>query len=290
MIGIVRERTHHDFDGRAVLTAATFVMRNRHHTVNVRILLSAVQRELGHDRDLLGFMTGAHAGWHNQDVVAGSDSAFRAAKTHESCAFTRRHIVRRRHAGVFAQMPHDGNIVRHVIDGDLLTFSNAARRSDRLTKLPYEFTGRNITRAETVARGHRVTHFDHAPIRQQHLLARDALTLYYGNVVVRIDDNRPLAYRAHHHSVKDDGHFSPQLASCQFMRTASPAKSTNGHLGANAATARDSHRAAPRAVPGHPRLEFPTNDESFRAWRARCSRRRLTEQSAAPLKLLPDPK
>src|SRR6476646_2576823 len=93
MISVVGKRTQHHVKRGSILTTATFVVRNRHHPINVWILLTVVEQELRHHRDLLSFMAGTHTRRHDQHIIASANPAVRTAKTLESCTFCGGNVI-----------------------------------------------------------------------------------------------------------------------------------------------------------------------------------------------------
>src|SRR6266446_5201433 len=95
MVSVVGKRSQHHVNRRTILTTATFVVRDRNYAVNIRIFLPAVQSKLSDHGDLLGFMTGAHAGRHDQYVVSRAHAPIRPAKAEKCSALVFRDVVGR---------------------------------------------------------------------------------------------------------------------------------------------------------------------------------------------------
>src|ERR1043165_1753147 len=167
MVRVIRKRTQHNVDRRTFLTTATFVVRNRNNAIDVWILVAIVEREFRDGRDLHRLVTGAHTRRHDQDVVACCDASVRTSITHERPAFVDWKIIGRSSVQVFRQFAHDGNVVSHVVMGDLFALLDSERCSDWLTKLKYKLARTDITRRKAMTRRNLAADLNHRFIWQQ---------------------------------------------------------------------------------------------------------------------------
>ncbi len=132
-------------------------MRNRNHAIDVRILVTVVKRKLRYRRNLLRFVTRAHARRNDQHKISCAYATITTAKTHERLARRFGNVVGRRCVQRIGQVSHERHVVRHVRVSDLLAAKYSQRRPDWLAKLSHKLACRNVARGKAMSRRHGAT-------------------------------------------------------------------------------------------------------------------------------------
>ena len=114
-------------------------------------------------------MTGTHARWDNQNVIARSDSPVGPSITHERRSFIEWKIIRRSRVQVFRKFAHDRNVIRHVIVRDLFALPDSERSADWLSKLQYKLARMNISGGKPMTRWNCTSDLDQRLVRQEQL-------------------------------------------------------------------------------------------------------------------------
>src|ERR1044072_6555053 len=193
MVCVVRERAQHHVDGRAVLTAAAFVVRNGDNAVYIREALALVIQKLCHQSYLLRLMACAHRGWDNENEVTRADAPIGAAEAFEGRALRLGEIVGSRVGEILGQVANDGYFVRNVRVRDVIALADAEARADGVAVLEDELAGGDVACGETMAGRHRFVDADDASIWKRNLKPRRSHLLDDREVVFGRDDNRIVA-------------------------------------------------------------------------------------------------
>src|SRR5262245_7231561 len=110
-------------------------MRNGDYTVDIWVLLTIEEREFSDGRNLLCFMTGAHAGGDNQNKVGGAIPVILSSEAHKGRTLIYQNVIGRRRMQGLRQIANDRHLVGHIVVSNLLTWPNPQGSPDWLTEL-----------------------------------------------------------------------------------------------------------------------------------------------------------
>src|SRR5581483_5703225 len=153
MIGVIRESPHQCLDIRTVVAATTFIMWNSGDAIDIWILLFVEQSEFRDCRDLLDFVTGAHAGRYKQNEIPGPNSAVSPAESHKHSSLFSSEVIRRGRAQILRKVTNHGHFVRHVFVSNPIAFPDSHRSAHRLSVLTDIFAGGNSPGSKSMSWG-----------------------------------------------------------------------------------------------------------------------------------------
>ena len=195
MGGVVGEGAHEHGQVFAGLAAATLVVRDCGHAIDIGILRCAEVLEFGEHGDLQRLMAGAHAGGRDEDKVACAYATVGAAIAEKCRQLLDGEVVWRSDGLVFINVANYGDFAAHVGRGYRVAQLNATRGADGLSVLANEFAGWDRPGCEAVAGCHLAADANHTIIGKLHVLAVCDRLLGYRDVVLRVHDDGEIAER-----------------------------------------------------------------------------------------------